>query len=199
MTDTEVITGPAERARDDRGRAWAWLFAGIALIGVALLAIAFFSYRASTTDRIDSLEGRVASSDSDARALADQVKQLGADPVVDPPRAGDPGPQGERGPAGRDGRDGDPGPTGPPGEPGPAGAEGADGADGAAGEAGAQGAVGEPGPQGPAGPQGPQGEQGPPGPTCPDGYAAASRVYDPSPIPGDEETWWVCVAEGDAG
>jgi hypothetical protein len=46
-------------------------------------------------------------------------------------------------------------------------------------------------------PAGPQGERGPPGPTCPEGYVASSREYDPNPLPGDEETWWVCVADGD--
>ncbi|TKG63092.1 hypothetical protein [Prauserella endophytica] len=45
--------------------------------------------------------------------------------------------------------------------------------------------------------QGPKGDKGDPGPTCPPGYTANSRTNDPTPLApdsGDEETWWVCVA-----
>lgn len=203
MTDTEVIDRNVEQARDDRGRVWLWVFAGVALVGLMALAVAFFSYRSTMSDEIDGLETQVVANAQDARALADQVEDLGAVPVVDPPQPGDPGPQGDRGPAGpagRDGRDGapgSPGPTGPTGPTGNPGSAGVSGADGAAGDPGPQGAAGEPGPTGPAGPPG---EQGPPGPTCPDGYSATAREYNPTPlVPGDEETWWVCVANGQGG
>lgn len=199
MTDTEVIDRRPERPNESRGWALLWAFMGLLVAGLILITIAFFAYRDKSSSEIDALATQAAEDRQASQALADQVRDLGAVPVVEPSAAGKQGPQGEggpTGPAGRDGRDGDTGPTGPTGpqgEPGAPGADGAAGTDGAAGEAGTQGPAGE---VGPAGPQGPQGEQGPPGPTCPDSYVAASRQYDPSPLPGDEETWWVCVKEG---
>lgn len=202
MTDTEVISRPAEQARDDRGWRLLWAFVVVLLVGVVALAVAFFASRSTASSRdaeqdrtITALAGQADSNAEDAQALADQVEQLGAVPVVDPPRPGERGPQGERGPAGQNGEPGPPGPTGPQGETGP---PGSDGAEGTAGDTGTQGPAGEPGPQGPPGPAGEQGPPGPPGPTCPEDYVATSRENDPTPLPGDEETWWVCVKEGAA-
>lgn len=198
MTDTEIIGGAADHARDDRGRRLIWIFVGLAIAGLVALAVAFFARSAAQDGTIADLQDQANANADVAQQLFDQVKKLGAEPVVEPPspgEQGEPGAQGERGEQGLPGRDGDAGPTGPTGPTGPQGTPGADGADGTTGEAGSVGPTGEPGP---AGPQGPQGEQGPPGPTCPADYVAASRQYDPSPLPGDEETWWVCVEEGNA-
>jgi hypothetical protein len=85
-----------------------------------------------------------------------------------------------------------------------AGQDGADGVDGADAPAPTAEQIAaavndwleaNPPPPGPSGPAGPAGPEGPPGPICPDGYTAMSRRYDPSPMPGDEETWWVCVQD----
>ena len=139
-------------------------------------------------------------------ALAQQVEQLGAEPVAGPPGSrGQPGesvtgPPGPRGPQGSTGPPGPVGPSGPAGRKGATGDAGADGAagpageDGTAGEAGVSGTdgvQGEPGPAGPAGPagqagpqgeQGPRGEPGPAGPTCPTGYSLQPPPGDPDAL-----------------
>lgn len=118
---------------------------------------------------------------------------------------GEPGSSGDRGPAGPPGDQGPPGPSGPPGPTGPPGEGGASGAPGeagpagSAGEGGPAGSQGPPGPPGPNGSQGPPGEPGTPGPACPEGFTAQQRQFDPTPLlpgSGDEETWLVCVREG---
>ena len=127
-------------------------------------------------DRLDREETALA-------ALAEQLRQLGEDPVIEPtapPPTGQlipiPGPRGEscieeigyprcRGTKGN---------SGAPGAVGPAGAAGENGAPGATGP---QGETGPAGPQGPAGPAGPQGPKGDPGTAkpgtylCPEGQA----------------------------
>jgi hypothetical protein len=137
-------------------------------------------------------EGGVVAAELERRGACEKARNVLDSPPEPGERGprGDPGPEGEQGGQGVPGAPGTVGPQGPVGATGPAGQDGEDGKDGAPG---ADGATGEPGPQGPVGPQG---EQGPPGPSCPVGYGAVSREYDPSPIPGDEETWWVCVETG---
>lgn len=205
MTDARIVERAADRAEDRRGHRLMWLFVGLALFGLAVLTTAFFSYRAASTDEIRALDRRADDNATVANRLADQVEQLGATPVVDPPspvddadpddpEAQDPEVQDPEiqnpetqdpeiqdpekddaaipGPAGRDGQT-------PPCMSEPTQCRGTDGANGKDGE---------------------EGPQGPPGPTCPNGYTAASRTYDPTPlVAGDEETWWVCVADGGQG
>lgn len=143
---------------------------------------------------------RLQRAQGQVRALAQQVKSLGGEPVVAPSEApepvaglpellpglnglpgpvGPPGPPGPPGPKGDQGARGLLGLLGPAGAPGPPGATGEPGTvgetgpPGAAGEPGPQGPAGPPGPEGPAGPQGPQGPEGPAGPAgpnCPDGF-----------------------------
>jgi hypothetical protein len=119
---------------------------------------------------------------------------------------GAPGAQGNPGLPGPPGASGAPGPPGSVGAPGPPGSEGkpgGPGGEGAPGESGASGADGKDGKDGKDGASGAPGPPGPPGPTCPEGFAAQPRSYDPTPPiggldpqPGDEETWSVCVKEG---
>lgn len=115
-------------------------------------------------------------------ALANQVKELGGTPVVEPKNGepGAPGPQGPRGPEGPQGPPGIQGKQGSIGVTGrspecllvptrcvgPKGATGQNGAVGPQGPKGDTGATGKTGDQGPIGPQGevgPEGKQGPPG------------------------------------
>lgn len=127
---------------------------------------------------------------SDAERLADQIRELGEKPVVDPgPWPVVPGPAGASGPPGPPGRAGDQGDRGPVGDRGPAGPQGERGAVGATGDRGPRGLPGEqgiPGPQGergetgPAGPAGPAGERGPqgePGPAGADGVDAVPFTF----------------------
>lgn len=206
MTGTEIVDRAADDAVDRPGRRVLWACVAVALAGVLALGLAFFLYRSETTARDstrDAMITELAEQADDnahaAQALAQQVEGLGEIPVVNPPEPGERGPRGDTGPPGEPGERGSTGPTGPRGPagvPGPAGEDGVDGAPGVAGANGLPGADGVAGPQGPAGPAGPQGD---PGPTCPAGYAPSSREFDPSPIPGDEETWWVCVATETGG
>lgn len=153
--------------------------------------------------RINTLQAQADGNGSAARALAEQVERLGAEPVVEPP-PGERGLTGATGAPGRDGRDGvdgsdgSDGLDGSDGRPGPPGANGTNGVDGQDGVT--PPCMAEPtqcrGADGEDGRDGAQGPQGPPGPTCPEGYAPESRTYNPTPLtPGDEETWWVCVAD----
>lgn len=117
----------------------------------------------------ESLRTENSEQDAALEALAEQIRQLGEEPAVEPddlPDSGDakvfvpiPGPRGascieEIGLPqcrGDDGRPGGNGTDGEPGAPGQNGSPGADGKDGAKGE---QGDKGEPGAPGPAGPPG---------------------------------------------
>ena len=113
-------------------------------------------------------------------ALADQVRGLGEEPVVEPealPSAGSPGADGKDGIAGKNGepgKDGLDGKPGPPGKTGPAGAEGAAGADGSDGEPGPAGPPGAKGDPGPAGADGKDGALGAAGANGKDGRSVDS-------------------------
>lgn len=137
--------------------------------------------KAANADRA-TIRTTANNSIAQSNALATQVEQLGAKPVVnksDIPKIIE-GPKGDQGVQGDVGPQGPPGPIGPQGPVGPAGKAGAYpqcllsmskcvGATGPAGPAGPQGKPGEAGAQGPqgetgaTGPQGPQGETGPAG------------------------------------
>lgn len=106
--------------------------------------------------------------------LAQQLRALGEEPVIEPadppsirtiPLPGRPGADGRDGTNGRPGRDGK---SGQPGQAGPTGATG---------EAGAKGDQGPAGPQGDRGPEGPTGPQGPPGTAQPGTYSCPDGEY----------------------
>jgi hypothetical protein len=136
---------------------------------------------------------RSAENNAEAAAvLAEQVRELGERPAVEPTQLpeviegppGEPGQRGQRGPQGPSGdvgETGDRGPRGymgrvgergPQGEMGPRGEPGATGPKGEPGEPGATGATGPQGPPGPAGERGPQGPPGPAGSNGSDGRDA---------------------------
>lgn len=198
MTGTEMIEKPAERARDSRGRAWVWVWVCVALFGVVLLAVAVFS----SSDRIDALEEQVISNGRDAQALADQVRDLGGTPVVQPPDVDDPDPD-DADPDDPERQDAevqdpevqDPELQDPESQDPEVADDERDDPDPDDPEIQDE-EIQDPEVDDPSMP----GPQGPPGPTCPNGYTAASRTYDPNPLAsGDEETWWVCVADGQEG
>ena len=125
MTDAEIVERAADRAHDGPGHRLVWVFVGLSLIGVAALTVA-----------VVLLAVRAEDNAVVARQLAEQVRELGAEPVVDPPVDGTPGVDG------RDGVDGTDGADGAAGRDGRDGRDGVDGSDGAAGRAGQDGADG---------------------------------------------------------
>jgi hypothetical protein len=186
VTDAQrAVSRAAEAAIDHRGHKLMWICLGAVVVGLALLAVALVSVLSGQDrqgDAITSLRAQADRAVSAAQQLADQVRSMGGQPVVQPPAPGAQGPAGAAGAQGPQGVSGPTGPSGPPGPTGPSGAPGAGGDTGPAGSDGAAGADGAPGPQGPAGPTGPQGPQGPkgdtgqPGPACPSGYIARPAV-----------------------
>lgn len=172
----------------------ALLFAGWLILQVSSLAEENQRFeerdQQSLADR-EHLHDEVEAQQAALEALAEQLQELGEEPVVEPdeiPTESDvvviPGPRGfscieEIGyPRCR-------GAEGLPGSDGRAGADGRDGRDGAPGPAGPTGPAGPAGPQGERGPAGPQGEPGPQGPqgepgTAPDlsGYATQAWVLE---------------------
>jgi hypothetical protein len=139
-------------------------------------------------------EGGQVGEELERRGACDEARDVLDSPL---PERGATGADGEPGRDGVDGRDGQPGTAGRDGEPGTDGEPGADGTDGRDGVT--PPCLAEPnqcrGADGRDGVAGEDGAVGPPGPTCPDGYTARSRTYDPTPlVAGDDETWWVCVA-----
>lgn len=126
---------------------------------------------ASVRDRAE-LRAQVDAQKAASKALAEQIRQLGQQPVIEPPESGDaprivviPAPRGLRGPSCIEelgyprcrGDKGNAGTQGKPGSPGTDGEPGADGTDGAPGKNGSDGKDGPPGPQGEQGPAGPAG------------------------------------------
>lgn len=150
---------------------WIAIAVGFALMGV-LLAVALNQGAdnadsiGTERDRRERVEQKLAEQEAAAAVLAEQLRQLGQQPAVepeDPPAPGQiipiPGPKGDRGescieeigyPRCR-GAAGDDGSSGTPG------AAGQDGTDGAPGPKGDKGDTGERGPEGPAGPAGSDG------------------------------------------
>jgi hypothetical protein len=86
VTDTEnVVRRAAEDAVDTRGRRTMWICFGVMLLGLAALGVAYVDSRDTASDQAAAIG-----------QLADQVRSLGATPVVEPP-AGQPGARGEPG------------------------------------------------------------------------------------------------------
>lgn len=156
------------RTRQPKFRAWT--AAAITAAAVVLLGLVFLQTYLSVSD----LRGQLARVDAEAganaeaaQALADQVRDLGQVPRVQPPPLVERGEQGEQGERGLQGPPGPPGQAGQPGPPGrdgqtvigPAGTDGQDGRDGSQGRTGPQG---EPGPPGPPGADGQDGRAGSP-------------------------------------
>jgi len=132
---------------------------------------------------ITGLQDDLRDANKARNALVDQVRGLGATPVVGP--AGKNGAKGEPGTNGKDGSNGQPGANGINGKDGSDGTDGKDGAAGSSGKDGANGKDGATGPQGPqgdkgdagaTGPQGPPGEKGNDGQTCPEGYSLGTAI-----------------------
>jgi hypothetical protein len=170
----------------------------IAVLATVLLG-ALYAQTQQLGHRVAESDRKLAQSDRERQALADQVRSLGAEPVVTPGPSGQPGTPGQ---PGGPGATGPPGVIGPAGPPGPSGAPGEDGQPGQPGDPGTPGSAGPAGPpgeQGPRGEQGPQGEPGPrgePGPACPDGWHLEEHTVmtttGPQPIQA-------CVKDGENG
>lgn len=176
------------------GRLALWGLFALAIV-VSVTSFAFQVYSNAALNR------SIDQSYREREALAEQVRDMGGEPIVEPTKKPDTGPlNGTDGIDGEDGEDGVQGPPGAQGERGPKGDKGdrgsggTDGSDGAQGSAGADGlngadgAPGEPGPQGepgPVGPAGPKGDTGPAGPAGADGKDGADG--DDAPPPTQEQ------------
>lgn len=160
------LSRQAARARDTRGHRVLWALVALTILGVLALSYTVWS-----------VTGHSSAQDGAITQLGDQVRSLGAVPVVTPETV--PGAAGLPGAAGVDGAPGAqgvPGVSGTPGAPGvngqspaclstPPQCQGADGAPGAAGAAGVgvPGADGTPGKDGQDGAPGKDGADGAPG------------------------------------
>lgn len=185
-----VEDATANAVKDVRARRSTWIAFGVLLLCI-VAAVAYYGLRLATVsthvekqnDRIGELTTRSDRAIADANALVDQVRALGATPVVlpAPPADGRPGATGTAGLDGRngvDGRDGQPPPClltvaqcqGADGGPGTAGTNGKDGVDGVDGQPGKDGADGK------DGQPGQNGVDGAPGPACPTGYEPRPAV-----------------------
>lgn len=186
MTPTSTMPAvekAAADAVDTRGRRLLYVLVALVVLGVVVLGIAFLVLWQRGGEQNDAIRTLT----SQGTALQDQVRSLGATPVVTPEQlagpagvAGERGATGEPGPAGTPGSDGLPGSPGPAGEPGTAGSPGPAGSDGLNGQNGADGNPGPAGPQGDPGPAGPQGDPGATGPAGEPGKPPASfTITDP--------------------
>jgi hypothetical protein len=148
----EVLDPAAAGALEpgNRRRIVTWLVLTVALVAAA--AVLFLVLDARGRDRERALNESVT-------ALAQQVRQLGGTPVVQPP--GIPGPEGQSGRDGTNGRDGRDGVT-PPCVSEPPQCRGADGEPGEPGEAGPSGQGGQNGQDGTPGKDGTDGVDGQP-------------------------------------
>lgn len=223
-TPSEVV---AHQVRDQRRRTGQTLLMLGVFLAALLVAVWHENHRADHSDATAASAlaavksaNTVATANAEAvKELADQVKALGGQPVVEPSDLPTP----EPGPAGANGAAGSPGSTGPQGPPGPVGPTGQaikgergprgfTGGDGPTGTPGAtvKGDTGATGPEGPAGPQGPPGKdgkdgadghdstvpgpQGDPGPACQPGWHVATRTVVSVEAPLGEPVQ-VCVQD----
>lgn len=120
----QALERGADGAKDVGGHRLMWALLAAVLLGLGLLAVAFFGGRAESRNTEDSLRG-------DVEALASQVRGLGGTPVVQPGQTGAAGRDGVDGRDGKDGKDGTPGRDGisPPCLAEPPQCQGADGVD----------------------------------------------------------------------
>lgn len=205
-----------EIQRVQRNRTTLFALNAVAVLGLLALgiAVAVLFSRESTREEMNNKQdvainqltrelSSVCREADPTQVLPDTVKQAceraerGEKPEILQGPQGDPGPQGEPGPKGDDGDvgpKGDKGDPGTPGTPGEPGTDGEPGDDGEQGVPGPQGPPGEKGEKGDKGDKGDPGEPGDPAPSCPEGFIAQTRPYDPNPlVPGDEESWFICV------
>ncbi|GAA4075793.1 collagen-like protein [Nocardioides kongjuensis] len=168
---------------------------------VAMSVLSVYLVLDRVTDRLAAAEEKAQANGkraddalATAQALAEQVRLLGQQPVVEPddPPAGAPGAPGLRGPMGP------PGPRGAScveelGYPRCRGAAGSAGATGATGQAGVDGAAGPAGKDGKDGAQGPQGDPGPAGPQGPAGTAVPGTYSCPA---GEVMTGFTVAGDG---
>lgn len=133
------------------------------LVLATFAAVVLFLYLQALADEAHDANRTAQTATNAATELADQVRDLGGDPVVEPSELPKTGPQGDVGPQGPAG------PTGPPGPQGEPGAKGKKGADGAPGAS----VTGPVGPAGADGKDGKDGADGAPGPAGPAGYPAS--------------------------
>lgn len=98
IRDTVVLPA-AKEARDRRGHRAQWIaFAG-AIVGILVLGALFFTTTGSLKAELDAVSTSATENHSAAQTLAEQVRQLGGTPKVQPP-----GPAGATGPSGPAGR-----------------------------------------------------------------------------------------------
>lgn len=158
VTDDLRATARMSAARAvDRG-ARRWMYALAALVVVSVLALGWFLLRAwgdvqQLRQEASSATAAASNNADAAQRLAEQVRQLGQQPVVEPPQ------RGEQGQPGRDGKDGQPGKDGKDGLPGKDGERGHDGVDGKPGIDGKDGKDGVNGKDGEKGDKGDPGGQ----------------------------------------
>lgn len=89
MTRDEVIHQAAEESKDHRGHIVLWLCGALLMIGVLALAAVVFIGRAQNdhlAGQVDALTHRAETAEQATGQLADQVRKLGAVPVVSPPQ-----------------------------------------------------------------------------------------------------------------
>jgi len=162
MTRDDVIDRAARESKDHRGHLRIWLSGAVLLLGVLALGAAVFIGRAQNdalNDKVGTLTTRADTAEQAVGKLAEQVRALGAVPVVQAPPQATVGATGATGATGAPGQsptclftpqqcqgaDGKPGVDGLPGIPGAMGPAGKDGQPGADGRPGADGAPGKDG------------------------------------------------------
>ena len=172
-------------------RAVLWAVLTVVILGGFYITVDNFSDRLAASEaqaREDTVTARIERQKSERKveALARQLEQLGAQPIVEPD---DDVPLSQRYvPI--------PGPRGPAGPTGPTGRSGTPGAPGAAGDDGSTGAAGQTGPAGPKGDTGAKGDTGDRGPAGADGRGISNLQC------GDDGRWTVTYTDGtseDAG
>ncbi|MFD6072820.1 hypothetical protein [Amycolatopsis lurida] len=221
MTLDDAIHRAAEESKDHKGHRLIWVSFAVLLMGALALAVVVFVGRAQSEGRVDELSRQSAQNADTAAKLADQVRALGATPVVEPPRVpaeADPATIRQAARAavadycaapsrpcrGADGTS----PSFdlivdavmsriPAPQPGRNGADGEDGADATTAQVTAAVAAycGQPTEpcRGPAGVQGQPGQDGKPGADGQPGPSCPDGYTAQSRRQGTE-TWWVCVA-----
>ncbi|RSD26341.1 collagen-like domain-containing protein [Amycolatopsis eburnea] len=168
-----IVKPAAKEAREPRTQWLVYLGVTLVLGGLVWLAVIAFSQSGEIAAlREDSRDGQGA-----IAQLAEQVRQLGGTPVVQPAPAGATGATGATGVPGlpgRDGKDGAPGQT-PPCLTTPQQCVGADGKPGQNGTPGTPGTAGTPGV---AGTPGKDGAPGTPGSDGKDGVSVTRQYFD---------------------
>jgi hypothetical protein len=106
----DVVTSAVRAARDARGHRAIWIAGSVTILAILALVAIGVAHSIRQQGEIDSLRDQNAGFSvtanalaGEGRQLADQVRSLGAKPVVEPP-AGVVGPTGPAGPAGAAGR-----------------------------------------------------------------------------------------------